>query len=172
MAEETSPPLPPPSPAVNCKNSGKTRRFAVGTDAGFAVSLINRKLIKGNPFTSHIESVKEGEEPIAFGPSSVLVDYGEGWKLQTVIESDLGFGVKTDEDVPAMKTPIPIPLRVPSVKSSGAAATAKRVSQPAISILYIGKIVLAFTLIFVLGAIFTLALENLPSLLLFIKSVM
>lgn len=37
-------------------------------------------------------------------------------------------------------------------------------SKPVISFLYVGKIVLAFALIFVLGAIFTLALENLPRL--------
>ncbi|KAJ7976437.1 Maltase-glucoamylase, intestinal protein [Quillaja saponaria] len=176
MAEETTL-SPPPSPAfleVNCRSSGRTRRFAVGTDAGFAVSLINRKLNKGNPFVWHIESVQEGDEPIAFGPNSVLVDYGHGWKLQTVTEADLGVGVQNAEDLPAMPMPIPIPIPIPIANSSGAACSAKRVSkpQPVTTSLYIGKIVLAFSFIFVFGAIFTLALENLPSLILFIKSAM
>lgn len=70
---------------VVCTSSGKVRRFAAGTDAGFALNLINKKLDGGIPLASHIEAVKEGEgEPISFGPNSVLVDYGSGWKLQTV----------------------------------------------------------------------------------------
>lgn len=74
---------------VKCKSSSKIRRFAEGTEAGFAVSLINRKLDKGAPKALHIEAIKEGdEEPISFGPSSVLVDYGHGWKLQTVTKLD------------------------------------------------------------------------------------
>ncbi|KAL0403801.1 UNVERIFIED_CONTAM: hypothetical protein Sradi_2020900 [Sesamum radiatum] len=78
---------------VVCKSSGKLRRFSVGTEAGFAVKLINKKLLNddgsgGNGLlASYIEAVKEGEEePVSFGPSSLLVDYGPGWKLQTVIE--------------------------------------------------------------------------------------
>ncbi|PQQ00261.1 hypothetical protein Pyn_20154 [Prunus yedoensis var. nudiflora] len=50
-----------------------------GTEAGFAVSLINKKLGFGDPLAAHIEAFKEGEEPISFGPSSALVDYGNGW---------------------------------------------------------------------------------------------
>lgn len=72
---------------VICKSSGKKRRFAAGTEAGFAVDVINRKLDGGVvPLVSRIEAVKEGEEPISFGPNSVLVDYGQGWKLETVTE--------------------------------------------------------------------------------------
>ena len=75
---------------VNCRSSGKTRRFAAGTDAGFAVALINRKLKKGGvPIALHIEAVKDGEEPIAFGPNSILAHFGDGWKLQTVTQTDL-----------------------------------------------------------------------------------
>ena len=40
------------------------------------------------------------------------------------------------------------------------------------SFLYIAKILLAFVFIFILGAIFTLALENLPGLILLINSYM
>lgn len=79
-----------------CKSSGKVRRFAAGTEAGFAVNLINKRLISdgggggggGNcVLATHLEAVKEGEEePISFGPTSLLVDYGSGWKLQTAIE--------------------------------------------------------------------------------------
>jgi len=76
---------------VKCKSSGKTRRFAIGTDAGFALSLINRRLETDKPLALHIEAFKEGEEPIAFGPNSALVDYGHGWKLQTVMELDFDY---------------------------------------------------------------------------------
>ncbi|KAL6225963.1 hypothetical protein ACLB2K_004811 [Fragaria x ananassa] len=41
---------------------------------------------------------------------------------------------------------------------------AKRVPDQAINFMYIGKIVIAFILIFVLGAILTLVLENVPRL--------
>ena len=64
----------------------------MGANAGFALNLINRKLDIGNPLALHIEAAKDGEEPIAFGPNSVLVDYGNGWKLQTFTEADLILG--------------------------------------------------------------------------------
>jgi len=64
----------------------------MGTDAGFAVALINRKL-KGTVVpASHIEAAKDGEEPIAFGPTSFLSDFGDGWKLQTVTLTDFSSG--------------------------------------------------------------------------------
>ncbi|RXH76162.1 hypothetical protein DVH24_019050 [Malus domestica] len=128
------------------------RRFAMGAEAGFAVSLINKKLGAGDPLALHIEAVKEGEEPISFGPSSALVDYGSGWRLQTVTQLD-----SPDEFKQERSAKLPAP---------------KRVLKPAISFTYIGKIVLAFVMIFVLGAIFTLALENLPRMISFINSSM
>ncbi|KAH7853331.1 hypothetical protein Vadar_001302 [Vaccinium darrowii] len=140
---------------VVCKGSGKTRRFAAGTEAGFAVSLVNRKVEVG-PITSHIEAVKEGEEPVSFGPNSVLVDYGDGWKLQTVTVVE---GLRKKE----FKGPAT--LHNESLRGLKA-------SQPVISYLYVGKILLAFILIFVMGAVLTLALKNLPSLILFINSSM
>lgn len=70
---------------VACRSSGKLRRFAAGAEAGFALNLINRKLGAGTQPSLYIEAVKEGEEPVSFGPNSVLVNYGEGWKLQTVL---------------------------------------------------------------------------------------
>ena len=60
----------------------------MGTEAGFALNLINRKLDDGSPQALYIEAVKEEEEPINFGPKSVLISYGHGWKLQTVIEAE------------------------------------------------------------------------------------
>ncbi|XP_050122591.1 uncharacterized protein LOC126600097 isoform X2 [Malus sylvestris] len=86
--DEAQPPTPTPFLKVKCQSSGMTRRFAMGTEAGFAVSLINKKLGAGDPLAVHIEAVKEGEEPISFGPSSALVDYGSGWRLQTVTQLD------------------------------------------------------------------------------------
>lgn len=75
---------------VKCKSSGVTRRFAVGTEAGFAVSVINKKLGMGLglPLALHIEAVKQGQESITFGPNSVLLSYGDGWSLQTVTDLD------------------------------------------------------------------------------------
>ncbi|GAU44243.1 hypothetical protein TSUD_139360 [Trifolium subterraneum] len=86
MSEEDSPPYL----EVNCKTSGKILRFAPGTDAGFAVTLINRKLKGKVPLATHIEAVKNRcceEETIAFGPNAILTDFGQNWKLQTVLSS-------------------------------------------------------------------------------------
>ncbi|KAK7267002.1 hypothetical protein RIF29_19665 [Crotalaria pallida] len=91
MAEEKGAGSSTPYLEVNCTSSGKTRRFAAGTDAGFAVSLINGKLKTTEPVSLHIEAVKYGEEPIAFGPNSVLVNYGKGWILHTVTKAGLDF---------------------------------------------------------------------------------
>lgn len=62
----------------------------MGTEAGFAVSVMNRKLDLGLglPLAIHIEAIKEGQEPITFGPNSVLLNYGDGWTLQTVTDLD------------------------------------------------------------------------------------
>ncbi|XP_011034277.1 PREDICTED: uncharacterized protein LOC105132457 isoform X6 [Populus euphratica] len=171
-----SPPSPPPPPPVLsfsifliqsccfleviCKSLGKTSRFAAGTKAGFAVSLINRKLDVGAPFVLHIEAVKDGEEPISFGPDAVLVDYGNGWKLQTF--SVLDYGVRQAEHF----------QRIPKQQSSDGSRPATTATNPGISFLYMAKILVAFVLLFVLGASFTLALENLPRLILFINSFM
>ncbi|XP_057445851.1 uncharacterized protein LOC130737994 [Lotus japonicus] len=163
MAEETSP-SPPPQPSqfheVNCRISGKTWRFAVGTDAGFAVSLINRKLKGSVPVVvSHIEAVKNGEEePIAFGPNAVLSNFGEAWKLHTVPSEEVRNG-----HVRLMATQTPGLV-------SGFSGDEKMVFKP-ISFHYGVKIVFAFILIFVLGAIFTLFLDNLPALILYVKSI-
>ncbi|XP_057787497.1 uncharacterized protein LOC131004758 isoform X1 [Salvia miltiorrhiza] len=51
----------------------------------------------------------------------------------------------------------------------GSHPTMERRSSP-ISLLYIGKILLAFLLLFVIGAVFTLFLENLPQIILYINS--
>ncbi|XP_059645908.1 uncharacterized protein LOC132289188 [Cornus florida] len=152
---------------VCCKSSGNTRRFAAGTEAGFALGLINRKLDSGigSPPALHIEAVKEGEEPVSFGPNSVLVDYGDGWKLQTVTEIQ---ALRKDEQVQSSTTT----THISSVKGLDGSRPMKSESQPVSSFLYIGKILIAFILMFVLGAIFTLALENLPGLILLINSSM
>lgn len=82
MEEADSPTPRPPFVEVKCESSGMRRRFAIGTEAGFAASVINNKL--GSVDSVYIEAVKEGEEPITFGPNSLLVDYGHGWTLHTV----------------------------------------------------------------------------------------
>ncbi|KAL7097505.1 hypothetical protein ACP275_10G149300 [Erythranthe tilingii] len=162
-------PQPLPFLEVVCKSSGKIRRFSNGTEAGFAVNLINKKLFNGGGsgnrlLASHIEAVKEGEdkeEAVSFGPNSLLVDYGSGWKLQTVVESngDKGGDIGTKR-----------------VKKASADYEdyddphAKRGNQSPLTLVYVGKILFAFLLIFVFGAVFTLALENLPRFILYINS--
>ncbi|KAK9290581.1 hypothetical protein L1049_008752 [Liquidambar formosana] len=161
--ELSKPPYrPPPFLEVICNSSGKVRRFATGTEAGFALSLINKKLDVGDPLACHIEAVKEGEEPINFGPNSVLVDYGYGWKLQTVTEVE---GMRKGSRV------WPATMQVPSITIADGLHPVKA-SQPVISCQYIGRIFLALILIFLLGAVFTLVLENLPRLILFMNSSM
>nr|XP_023929568.1 uncharacterized protein LOC112040866 [Quercus suber]POF24237.1 hypothetical protein CFP56_12651 [Quercus suber] len=176
MAEDAAEPAPHPPLTfieVKCRSSGKTRRFAVGTDAGFALSLINRTLMGAAtatatppPLALHIEAYKEREEPIAFGPNSILVQYGHGWQLQTRTELDFDFPVPKGERLR------PLTTRISTVKGTDGSHPVERTAKPVISFVYIGKIILAFILIFVLGAILTLALENLPRLILFIKSSM
>ncbi|KAK1581126.1 hypothetical protein Q3G72_003369 [Acer saccharum] len=167
MAEEESSkvnfPQPPPFLEVECKISGKTSRYAAGTKAGFAVNLINKKLDCVRPLALHIEAVKKGEEPVSFGPDALLVDYGDGWKLQTVTQLDFtatwnGEGVG------------PIPERIPEAMDSEGRRPIYRISKPGISGVYIGKILLAFILMFALGALFTVALENLPKFILFVNN--
>ncbi|CAN1261679.1 hypothetical protein LINPERPRIM_LOCUS10950 [Linum perenne] len=42
----------------------------------------------GNPTPFAIEAVKDGEEPVSFGPDAPLVDYGNAWNLKAVTDSD------------------------------------------------------------------------------------
>ncbi|XP_068635889.1 uncharacterized protein [Aristolochia californica] len=141
---------------VTCKSSGKKRRFATGTKAGFALHLINRTREVGVPPAFLIEAAKEGEEPINFGPTSVLVDYGEGWWLQTVPEEGYEAQVRQTE----VKSSAKFHLKGESISGS----------QLKDSALYVRKILLAFGFIFLIGGIFTLFLENLPRLIMFVKA--
>eukprot|EP00257_Ricinus_communis_P019749 XP_015578827.1 uncharacterized protein LOC8286495 [Ricinus communis] len=161
---QPSPLLPPLFLQITCKSLDKTSRFAAGTKAGFAVSLINRKLGIEDPLVSHIEAIKDGEEPISFGPDANLVDYGNGWKLQTVTELDFA-GVRKVERIRL------IPTQVPNVNSDGSHSAAA-VPETGFGFLYIAKILVAFILMFVMGAVFTLALDNLPGMILLINSYM
>ncbi|KAJ9559096.1 hypothetical protein OSB04_013710, partial [Centaurea solstitialis] len=160
------PPSLPPSIQyleVNCTSSSKIRRFSVGTEAGFAVNLINRKIDDdGLPMALYIEAVKEGEEPISFGPNSVLMCHGHGWKLQTVTEPQ--GGARARPSVRRTNKYESSPLSSDDLHST------KGLLPSVIGVGYIAKVVLAFVLLFVLGATFTLALENLPRLLIFINS--
>ncbi|CAI0384944.1 unnamed protein product, partial [Linum tenue] len=146
---------------VECKPSKKRRRFAAGTKAGFAVSLINRKLNNGQPLAFAIEAIKEGEEPVSFGPDVALVDYGNGWKLQAV----------TDLDYPPPGKRKNFPQNLPFENSDGSRPGRTIATKPAaITAGYMMKILVAFILIFMLGAVFTIALENLPKLILMLNS--
>ncbi|KAH0929097.1 hypothetical protein HID58_014824 [Brassica napus] len=180
MAEDT--PSPPPFVEVFCEISGKDYRFTAGTKAEFAVSVINRKLgsSKSKSKALYIEASKDSEEPISFGDGASLVSYGHGWRLMTVI---------ADSDSPGTEKEGPFQTQFPSVLSTiaillysyasalyGFALQGSKDSKPAKamkadfegdqSLKYIGRIMFAFVLMFILGGLFTVALENLPRLIL------
>uniref|UniRef100_A0A7N0V2C6 Uncharacterized protein n=1 Tax=Kalanchoe fedtschenkoi TaxID=63787 RepID=A0A7N0V2C6_KALFE len=150
---------PPPFLEVACKSSGKVRRFAAGTKAGFALHIITKKLEYGSQPGSFIEAVKKGEEPVTFGPDATLVDYGSGWKLQTAGES---LGVKNGGIRPATN-------EFGSDKTLKGSYLEVTTGQ-AVDAQYLGRIFLAFVFLFLLGAVFTVALENLPRLIAYISS--
>ncbi|TKV91350.1 hypothetical protein SEVIR_9G090700v4 [Setaria viridis] len=147
-------PAPPPSPflEVTCRSSGKVRRFAAGTTARYALHAINRKLDPGAPPALHVEAVRDGEEPVSFGPSAALADYGRGWRLQTVTAQDApGIHHATRDDTKRGETQ--------AAEDAVARETTRSTS------VYIAKIVLAFVFIFLLGGLFTYMLEVLPDML-------
>ncbi|WOK98496.1 hypothetical protein Cni_G07208 [Canna indica] len=139
---------------VFCKTSGKFRRFAVGTIAGFAVHVINRNLDFGDASALHVEAVKEGEEPVTFGPNAILVNYGSGWKLQTVTDEGNDEAVRMQQ----MSKLFPEAMKSPDFQL-------KDMNQvnSGINFQYIGKISLVFAFMFLLGGILTFLLENLPA---------
>uniref|UniRef100_A0A0A9GE48 Uncharacterized protein n=1 Tax=Arundo donax TaxID=35708 RepID=A0A0A9GE48_ARUDO len=146
------PPPPPPFLEVTCRSSGKVRRFAAGTTARYALHAINRRREPGAPPALHVEAVRDdGEEPVSFGPSAPLADYGRGWRLQTV----------TAQDAPGIhETPHAVTKRgdaQPAEDSLG------RETLRSTSV-YVAKIVLAFVFIFLLGGLFTYLLEKLPDM--------
>ncbi|CAN8232805.1 unnamed protein product [Cochlearia groenlandica] len=170
MADNTSPIASPPLfLEVFCEVSGKNYRFTSGTKAEFAVSVINRKLGSLKSKVVYIEAVKKGEEPISFGDDAFLVSYGVAWKLKTVVDSD--FTGTEKKDVPRRH----LPRQFPSVSSTGSKEESKSTwdSREEVeggggdkSMRYMGRIFVAIVLMFVLGGIFTTALENLPRLIL------
>nr|CAB3498212.1 unnamed protein product [Digitaria exilis] len=143
----SGPPTPPPPPflEVTCRSSGKVRRFAAGTTARYAMHAINRKLEPGGPPALHVEAVRDGEEPVSFGPSAALADYGRGWRLQTV----------TAQDAPG--------IHHADMKQAEKYSVATE--TPRSTYAYIAKILLAFVFIFLLGGLFTYMLEVLPDML-------
>ncbi|KAI3955425.1 hypothetical protein MKW98_018526 [Papaver atlanticum] len=166
VIQQSPPPNPPPFLEVTCASSGKVRRFAIGTESKFALYLINFKLDIGVSHASYIEAVKEGEESINFGPNALLTDYGHGWKLQTVSEQEVP---RKDMGCQPMYKKNPT-----AMKSDGSAPTKSTMdsSDSHTTYQYFGRIFLALVLLFLLGCTFTVALENLPRLILFITSTM
>ncbi|EOA17536.1 hypothetical protein CARUB_v10005887mg [Capsella rubella] len=168
MAENTSPEAsssqPPLFLEVFCEVSGKEYRFTTGTKAKFAVSVINRKLGLLKSRVVFIEAVKEGEEPISFGDDASLVSYGDGWKLKAMVDADFAETERNN-----------LPQPFPSVTSMGSKdpPTYTKYTKPEIgeqSLKYIGRIFFAFVLMFILGGIFTVALENLPRVILLFQN--
>ncbi|KAM3288427.1 hypothetical protein P3S67_021857 [Capsicum chacoense] len=146
---------------VICKCTGKTWRFAAGTEAKFALKFINSSSVDSTlakPPATYIEAVKDGEVPVIFGPNSTLVNYGKGWKLQPVTETATSFSRGLPDDYAGAR-----PAYVPPVSDNS--HSARRKSQAALSPMYIGKILLVFIIMFLIGALFTLLLDNLPELL-------
>ncbi|KAF3591448.1 hypothetical protein DY000_02022141 [Brassica cretica] len=164
MAEDTSPvPSPHPFVEVFCEISGKYYRFATGTKAEFAVSVINRKLDSSKSKALYIEAAKEGEEPISFGDGASLVSYGHGWRLKTVIDVSDFPGTEKEN---TFQRQFPSVLLSTGSKDSKPAKTMKAEVEGDQSLKYIGRIMFAFLLMFILGGLFTVALENLPRLIL------
>ncbi|KAJ0974137.1 hypothetical protein J5N97_016102 [Dioscorea zingiberensis] len=153
---------------VDCKSSGKMRRFAAGTESGFAIFLINQKLEPGIPQALYIEAVKDGEEPVCFGPNAFLVNYGKGWRLQTVL--DEGAHRKGYEELRRLKREMKQTQHTfnPSEVQSAKKPVAE--SSTSVNWSYFGRILLAFAFIFLLGGTLSLFLENLPELISFVSS--
>lgn len=139
---------PPPFLEVTCRSSGEVRRFAAGTTARYALHAVNRKLPPGSPAALHVEAAKDGEEPVCFGPTAPLADYGRGWRLQTV----------TEQDAPGTHH---------DAKKQGGEAKGARdreaLRKKGASV-YLAKIVLAFVFIFLFGGLFTYLLEKIPDM--------
>lgn len=144
---------PPPFLEVTCRSSGEVRRFAAGTTARYALHAVNRKLAPGSPAALHVEAAKDGEEPVCFGPTAPLADYGRGWRLQTVTEQD----AQENHHAP------------PSGDTKEGGGEAKRARDREALVkkatsAYLAKIGLAFLFIFLLGGLFTYLLETIPDM--------
>ncbi|XP_020875666.1 uncharacterized protein LOC9306609 [Arabidopsis lyrata subsp. lyrata] len=160
---EASPSQPPLFLEVFCEVSGKEYRFTSGTKAKFAVSVINKKLGSLKPRVVFIEAVKDGEEPISFGDDACLVNYGHGWKLKTVVDSDFPGTEKNN-----LQQHFPSVISMDSKDSKYTKDSRPEIGDQ--SLKYIGRIFFAFVLMFILGGLFTVALENLPRLILLFKN--
>ncbi|CAM0876240.1 unnamed protein product [Alopecurus aequalis] len=150
----TGNPPPPPFLEVTCRSSGEVRRFAAGTTARYALHAVNRKLAPGSPAALHVEAAKEGEEPVCFGPTAPLADYGRGWRLQTV----------TEEDAPGHHD---APPPDDTKKGGGEGKMAMRDREALLNkgtSAYLAKVGLAFLFIFLLGGLFTYMLETIPDM--------
>ncbi|VFQ64226.1 unnamed protein product [Cuscuta campestris] len=149
----------PPFIEVICHRTDKPWRFAAGTKAKFSVMMINSKLDSRLPLppATHIEAVKDGEEPVTFGPNSVLVNYDDGWTLRTASDPTC-FGW-------AKKNKLVLTGQAYNLATMGSDNhQVKKTPQAASWPLYTGKILLAFIFIFSLGGIFACILQSLPKL--------
>ncbi|XP_039117304.1 uncharacterized protein LOC120253096 isoform X2 [Dioscorea cayenensis subsp. rotundata] len=132
---------------VLCKSSGKMRRFAA--------------------------AVKDGEEPVCFGPNAVLVNYGKGWRLQTVIDEGMhSMHRKGFEEMRGLKSAMR--QRTSTINPSEIQSAEKPIAESSIrgNCEYFGRILLAFAFIFLLGGTLTVFLEKLPELISFVSSAM
>ncbi|CAA7394870.1 unnamed protein product [Spirodela intermedia] len=117
---------------------------------------MNQKLELGLPRGLGIEGVKDGEEPVRFGPDAILVGCGQGWSLQTAFDEAMVSGAAiTSSSV---------------LQNPAYAGAPRKPSGGHITPGYIGRIALAFVFMFFLGGLLTLFLEYLPALLAFISS--
>ncbi|KAJ3673279.1 hypothetical protein LUZ60_006653 [Juncus effusus] len=150
---EKEKPSHPPFLEVKCKTSGKTHRFAEGSTAKFALKLINSKLESGAKSSLCIAAVKEGEEPVVFGPTAPLVDYGDGWKLETLI-------VAHGQD-DAARPPSPSPKKHTSTTKKAVKKPEKEITTSWL-VSYLGRILLAFAFMFALAGALSYFLVVLP----------
>uniref|UniRef100_A0ACD5WAB5 Uncharacterized protein n=1 Tax=Avena sativa TaxID=4498 RepID=A0ACD5WAB5_AVESA len=145
---------PPPFLEVTCRSSGVVRRFAAGTTARYALHAVNRKLAPGAPAALHVEAAKDGEEPVCFGPTAPLADYGRGWRLQTV----------TEQDAPGSHhAPPPDHTKKGDGEAKGDVREREALMNKGTSA-YLAKIGLAFVFMFLIGGLFTYLLETIPDM--------
>ncbi|KAK2979875.1 hypothetical protein RJ640_024376 [Escallonia rubra] len=106
------------------------------------------------PLALHIEALKEGEEPVSFGPNSVLVDYGDGWKLQTVTETQ---GLRSGKYIRVMRQ------QDPAVKYRTSAKTyAELAQETGLPNVYVAQILKCQALLSPEAACMLRALPGLP----------
>ncbi|KAL2635882.1 hypothetical protein R1flu_007361 [Riccia fluitans] len=150
---------------------GTVRRFARGTKARFAIERINNRIEDNNVRVDTIESVKEGEESVEFGPDSELVSYGKDWKLHAVCRSCSAEAFRVSSEQESNGGPA---NNLRKRKKSKAEEIEKPINpadfypggvlpqgaSPTSPLVYVSKVIVVFGILFVLAAGWVYILES------------